>query len=389
MSRSPHLPPRCPPLGPQITRRDDSLFTQSCRFPSEDPFVGEPPCWLDDLLADSGKSHTLPPLRRACSDSDAILDVLTTFQSPIYPIDEGDPQPVGEAGESFNAAAEGGGSGAGIEGSCVYGPNSPRQKTRLTSSESSMVNAVLENVPSNPLQYLMIDATSGVNCNVGAANGTGDTGDAVCHADQEKSLKRKKVARRESHGVRLGGARRQWEDGEGGAVLQEVKQRNGDESLTPISEVVSEAGWWAVTGRSMGWRRSGQRSRVRKLQYIADLERTVDSLQNIGADLAVRVASLFQLRNALSMENKQLRRQITSLQQAKLIKDGQTQMLKKETERLKQLSVRHRRSRSVTSCFEANSFGGDPSAINWQMLDMSKLSLNGGAVVPPRGGYGM
>lgn len=62
------------------------------------------------------------------------------------------------------------------------------------------------------------------------------------------------MARRESHGVRLGGARRQWEDGEGGAVLQEVKQRNGDESLTPIPEVVSEAGWWAVTGRSMGWR---------------------------------------------------------------------------------------------------------------------------------------
>uniref|UniRef100_A0A0D9VGT1 BZIP domain-containing protein n=1 Tax=Leersia perrieri TaxID=77586 RepID=A0A0D9VGT1_9ORYZ len=322
MSRSPHLPPRCPPLGPQITRRDDSLFTQSCRFPSEDPFVGEPPCWLDDLLSDSGKSHNLPPLRRACSDSDAILDVLSTFPSPIYPIEEGDLQPVGEAG-LFNAVAEGGGNGAGIEGSCVYGPNSPRQKTRLTSSESSMVNAVLENVPSNPLQYLIIDATSGVNCNMGEANGTGDVGD-VCHADQEKSLKR----------------------------------------------------------------RSGQRSRVRKLQYIADLERTVDSLQNIGADLAVRVASLFQLRNALSMENKQLRRQISSLQQAKLIKDGQTQMLKKETERLKQISVRHRRSRSVTSCFEPNSFGPDPSAINWQMLDMSKLSLNGSAA-PPRGGYGM
>lgn len=42
----------------------------------------------------------------------------------------------------------------------------------------------------------------------------------------------------------------------------------------------------------------------------------------MGADLAVRVASLFQLRNALSMENKQLRRQIASLQHAKLIKDG-------------------------------------------------------------------
>ncbi|KAG8059049.1 hypothetical protein GUJ93_ZPchr0002g25470 [Zizania palustris] len=323
MSRSPHLPPRCPPLSPQI-RRDDSLFTQSCRFPSEDPFVGEPPCWLDDLLADSGKCHNLPPLRRACSDSDAVLDVLTTIQSPIYPIDDGGLQLFGEAGDSFSTVAEGSGSCSGIEGSCVYGPNSPRQKSRLTSSESSMVNAVLENVPSNPLQYLKIDAKSGLNCNAAVANGTGDTDDALCQADQDKSLKR----------------------------------------------------------------RSGQRSRVRKLQYIADLERTVDSLQNIGADLAVRVASLFQLRNALSMENKQLRRQISSLQQAKLIKDGQTQILKKETERLKQLSVRHRRSRSVTSCFEPNSFGADPSAINWQMLDMSKLSLNGSAA-PPRGGYGM
>lgn len=137
-------------------------------------------------------------------------------------------------------------------------------------------------------------------------------------------------------------------------------------------------------------RRSGQRSRVRKLQYIADLERTVDSLQNMGADLAVRVASHFQLRNALSMENKQLRRQIASLQQAKLMKDGQTHFLKKETERLKQISVRHRRSRSVTSCFEPGSIGADPSAINWQTLDMSNLSLNGSPVpVPPRGGYGL
>ncbi|EMS53379.1 hypothetical protein TRIUR3_32634 [Triticum urartu] len=72
--------------------------------------------------------------------------------------------------------------------------------------------------------------------------------------------------------------------------------------------------------RNLKWR-SGQRSRVRKLQYIADLERTVDSLQIMGADLAVRVASHFQLRNALSIENKQLRRQIASLQQAKLMKD--------------------------------------------------------------------
>lgn len=299
------------------------MFTQSCRFPSEDPFFGEPPCWLDDLLADSGKIPNLPLLRRACSDSDAILDALRTFQSPIFSIEEGDLQPAGETGDSLDAAVRGE-SGSGVEVSCVYGPNSPRQKCRLTSSESSIVNAVLENVPSNPLQYLTIDPSTGLHGNV--ANAKGDACDDVNHLDQDKSFKR----------------------------------------------------------------RSGQRSRVRKLQYIADLERTVDSLQNMGADLAVRVASHFQLRNALSRENMQLRRQIASLQQAKLMKDGQTHFLKKETERLKEISVRHRRSRSVTSCFEPGSIGADPSAINWQTFDMSKLSLNGSPVpVPPRGGYGL
>lgn len=299
------------------------MFTQSCRFPSEDPFFGEPPCWLDDLLADSGKMPNLPLLRRACSDSDAILDALRTIQSPIFPIEEADLQPAGETGDSLDAAVRGE-SDSGVEVSCVYGPNSPRQKCRLTSSESSIVNAVLENVPSNPLQYLTIDPSTSLHGNV--ANAKGDACDDVNHLDQDKSFKR----------------------------------------------------------------RSGQRSRVRKLQYIADLERTVDSLQNMGADLDVRVASHFQLRNALSMENKQLRRQIASLQQAKLMKDGQTHFLKKETERLKQISARHRRSRSVTSCFEPGSIGADPSAINWQTVDMSKLSLNGSpAPVPPRGGYGL
>ncbi|KAM3227065.1 hypothetical protein ACQJBY_059169 [Aegilops geniculata] len=187
MSRSPHLPPRCPPLGPQITGRDDSLFTQSCRFPSEDPFFGEPPCWLDDLLADSGKMPNLPLLRRACSDSDAILDALRTIQSPIFPIEKGDLQPAGETGDSLDAAVRGE-SDSGVEVSCVYGPNSPRQKCRLTSSESSIVNAVLENVPSNPLQYLTVDPSTSLHGNV--ANAKGDACDDVNHLDQDKSFKR-------------------------------------------------------------------------------------------------------------------------------------------------------------------------------------------------------
>jgi hypothetical protein len=67
---------------------------------------------------------------------------------------------------------------------------------------------------------------------------------------------------------------------------------------------------------------------------------------------------------------------------------GQTQALKNEAERLKQMSARHRRSRSVTSCYNLTPYGDAP-AVNWQMPDMAKLSLNGSSVSPRGGGYGL
>jgi hypothetical protein len=70
---------------------------------------------------------------------------------------------------------------------------------------------------------------------------------------------------------------------------------------------------------------------------------------------------------------------------------GVSQALKNEVERLKQISGRHRRSRSMASCSDMVSPGqpdwgphGNSLAMNWQMLDMSKLSLGGSSVpVPP------
>ncbi|KAL3838151.1 hypothetical protein ACJIZ3_022742 [Penstemon smallii] len=82
-------------------------------------------------------------------------------------------------------------------------------------------------------------------------------------------------------------------------------------------------------------RHPGQRSRVRKLQYIAELERTVDILQNLGSELAVRVASLLQQHVALSMENNTLKQQLLRMQQEKFIVDGEYQSLMEEIVRLK------------------------------------------------------
>ncbi|KAH8497528.1 hypothetical protein H0E87_019988 [Populus deltoides] len=70
-------------------------------------------------------------------------------------------------------------------------------------------------------------------------------------------------------------------------------------------------------------RQSGQRSRVRKLQYIAELERTVNVLQTLESELAFKVASMLQKRAALSLENNTLKQQVARLRQEKLVVDGE------------------------------------------------------------------
>ncbi|KAJ3675148.1 hypothetical protein LUZ60_004190 [Juncus effusus] len=295
------LPPRCP-LQNKTLSPNAPEFKPESKTLNQNPNFTDQPSWFEDLFT-SPKPPNLNPIRRSCSDSEVILDTLSNFPSEFG--DNFDFEPIGSEFE------------AGLN----YGPNSPRQKSELSFTESSIVKSVLQNVDNNPLQYLVLDPLNGS----GSVNGpASDLAGDLNHSDKNPR------------------------------------------------------------------RRSGQRSRVRKLQYIAELEQTVDSLQNFGAELATRVASLFQLRAALSMENKNMRRQISSLRQEKLIKDMMSQSLKNEAERLKQQASsggRHRRSRSTASCFDLRGPGlqvqPDPlgGGINWQMLDFNKMSLGGGAHV--------
>lgn len=126
----------------------------------------------------------------------------------------------------------------------------------------------------------------------------------------------------------------------------------------------------------MSKRHSGQRSRVRKLQYIAELERTVNNLQGLILELDARARSLLQHRLALSMENTELQHQMASLQQEKLILDGEHQLLKKEAQILN-----YRLAKSPDNKFRAffePRAASQPSrsTISWQMPDMSKLNLS-------------
>ncbi|KAK0591057.1 hypothetical protein LWI29_035029 [Acer saccharum] len=80
-----------------------------------------------------------------------------------------------------------------------------------------------------------------------------------------------------------------------------------------------------------------QRSRVRKLQYIAELERNVQALQAEGSGFSAELEFLNQQNLILSMENKALKQRLESLAQEQLIKCLEQEVLEREIGRLRAL----------------------------------------------------
>ncbi|ESQ29617.1 hypothetical protein EUTSA_v10023536mg [Eutrema salsugineum] len=80
-----------------------------------------------------------------------------------------------------------------------------------------------------------------------------------------------------------------------------------------------------------------QRSRVRKLQYISELERNVQALQAEGSKVSAELDFLNQRNLILSMENKALKHRLESIAQDKLIKQLEQEVLENEIGRLRAL----------------------------------------------------
>ncbi|XP_047336338.1 basic leucine zipper 61-like [Impatiens glandulifera] len=87
--------------------------------------------------------------------------------------------------------------------------------------------------------------------------------------------------------------------------------------------------------RILANRQSAQRSRVRKLQYISELERSVSSLQAEVSVLSPRVAFLDHQRLILNVDNSALKQRIAALAQDKIFKDAHQDALRREIERLR------------------------------------------------------
>ena len=179
MSRISHLPPRRSP-----TRVKEDEFPDLIRFPSLGTILEEQPSWLDEILIDDDVNPKGTLHRRSASDSAAILEVPADLQCPISEASEENflstvavPKPVeiGERSEVCN----------GFEESCVYGPNSPRQKSNLTNSE---VSALMEIIPPNKLQYVTLDLPA---CDtIRQSDPKGDSQISVGDLDPEKAARR-------------------------------------------------------------------------------------------------------------------------------------------------------------------------------------------------------
>ncbi|XP_019191990.1 PREDICTED: basic leucine zipper 6 [Ipomoea nil] len=281
MSRQAHLPPRCPLQKKTIVsptlHKDNRFRPQHHKSASQSLIIDEQPAWLEELLCESESNGCGVLHRRSASDSLTLLPNLSKLD---------------EAEESGAGCGE---SDDGSKSDCLYGPNSPRGKSKVTFPDNAIVSALSEYVSQNAMQC------------------------------SDWSLSFPETGQQDPAGD---------SSGENNMEAKPVK------------------------------RHPGQRSRVRKLQYIAELERTVDTLQTLRSDLAAKVASLLQQHIALSLENSELKQKLIQFQQEKLLVDAQYCSLRKELER------------QVTAPKLEDKFRARGAETSWQMLDFGKLGLN-------------
>ncbi|KAG0584027.1 hypothetical protein M758_3G180400 [Ceratodon purpureus] len=89
--------------------------------------------------------------------------------------------------------------------------------------------------------------------------------------------------------------------------------------------------------RILANRQSAQRSRVRKLQYISELERSVTALQSEVSTMAPQVAFFEHRRAVLNVDNNAIKQKMAALVQGQRFKDAHNEALQKEVQRLRQL----------------------------------------------------
>ncbi|XP_004303124.1 PREDICTED: basic leucine zipper 34 [Fragaria vesca subsp. vesca] len=279
------LPPKVPNMTPNWPDLSHHHKMSSC-FAAPNGNAGSNPCWVDEFLDFSSArrgSHRRSvsdsitfleaPMQDECRVSGAPPEPNTTRHVEFDRFDDEQFMSMFTTDEIAAAAA------AGPTGSCSN-PSTPSDHNSINDDEQQQI----------------------------------DDGD-------QKKKKRDNKLKHES------------EEAESECKLEGQQNQNGDNKNTTGDRKIDPK----RVKRILANRQSAQRSRVRKLQYISELERSVTSLQAEVSVLSPRVAFLDHQRLLLNVDNSALKQRIAALAQDKIFKDAHQEALKREIERLRQV----------------------------------------------------
>lgn len=125
--------------------------------------------------------------------------------------------------------------------------------------------------------------------------------------------------------------------------------------------------------RILANRQSAQRSRVRKLQYISELERSVNALQTEVSTMSPQVGFYDHRRALLTAENVLLKQKLAALSQSQRYKEAQNESLKKEVQRLLQIFNQQNQSQQQIQVVQHRPLS--PNAFEISQQQLSKLDL--------------
>lgn len=129
---------------------------------------------------------------------------------------------------------------------------------------------------------------------------------------------------------------REKQDG-GEAGPQELSESGSQDANNERKDSLNSKASALETDTKRAKQQFAQRSRVRKLQYIAELERNVQALQADGSEVSAELEFLNQQSLILNMENKALKQRLENLAQEQLIKCLEHEVLERELGRLQAL----------------------------------------------------
>ncbi|CAL8998940.1 unnamed protein product [Prunus brigantina] len=121
-------------------------------------------------------------------------------------------------------------------------------------------------------------------------------------------------------------------------------------------------------------RASAQKSRLKKLQYIAEMERKAKALEAQIAFLAPQVEFYTHHKHYLQMEQKALNQQIAAYAKDKLMKDAEIEANKKEVARLRELQLSQQKARLQANANESSRL------MNWEQARLMEQMANSGLI---------